>query len=431
MPNNQPVTKPDSEPSKASAKQPSSPRRNPDHRLSREELSRHEREVRATRMIFAGMGALFVVIVSILGFGWWREYVARASDPVATVAGKTITLDSYARMLDFRRKSVEQQMQYMQAQLQSLGSGSGDQSLTDLFRQQIQQLQFQIVLLPDQTLNEMIDEQLVRQEAARRGIMVSAQDIDNEIKSIANGQVSPATEPTPPASPSGADQATPGAEATPAPGTAATPAPTTDTGQSTPPTPAPTVDVQSWVKNYVSVAGITEADLRSMVEYQLLYQKLSDAMGAEVPTSAEQVHARHILVATEDKAKQIEDQLKNGAKFEDLAKADSTDTGTKDKGGDLGWFPRGQMVPEFDNVAFKLQPGQISDPVKTTYGYHIIQVLEKDPNRPLDPQALEQEKAQALPNWLSKVDTADSVKRSLSDADKQWVYKRIKWSPPA
>lgn len=102
----------------------------------------------------------------------------------------------------------------------------------------------------------------------------------------------------------------------------------------------------------------------------------------------EQVHARHILLKTgegkDDAAvlKQAQDlvaKIRGGAKFEDVAKEYSEDPGSKENGGDLGFFGRGQMVPEFEKAAFELQPNQISDPVKTQFGYHIIQSLGKQP----------------------------------------------------
>ena len=105
----------------------------------------------------------------------------------------------------------------------------------------------------------------------------------------------------------------------------------------------------------------------------------------EVPS---QVHVQHILFKTvgqtdalvEETRKKAEDvlkQAKKGAKFDELAKKYSEDPGSKDKGGDLGWIRQGQTVPEFEKTAFSLAPGQISDLVRTQYGFHIIKVLEK------------------------------------------------------
>jgi peptidyl-prolyl cis-trans isomerase C len=90
----------------------------------------------------------------------------------------------------------------------------------------------------------------------------------------------------------------------------------------------------------------------------------------------QEVHARHILVETEDEAKAIEAELKKGADFAELAKKKSKDPGAAD-GGDLGFFTKDQMVPEFSAVAFALEPGKISDPVKSQFGWHVIKVEEK------------------------------------------------------
>src|SRR5829696_7345586 len=89
-----------------------------------------------------------------------------------------------------------------------------------------------------------------------------------------------------------------------------------------------------------------------------------------------EVHARHILVETEDEAKASAAELKKGGDFAELAKKKSKDPGAAD-GGDLGFFTKDQMVPEFSAVAFTLEPGKISDPVKSQFGWHIIKVEEK------------------------------------------------------
>ncbi len=89
-----------------------------------------------------------------------------------------------------------------------------------------------------------------------------------------------------------------------------------------------------------------------------------------------EVHARHILVKTEEEAKAVAEELKKGGDFGEIAKAKSQDSSAAE-GGDLGYFSQDQMVPEFAEVAFKLDKGQISDPVKTQFGWHIIKVEDK------------------------------------------------------
>src|SRR6185369_3604007 len=102
-----------------------------------------------------------------------------------------------------------------------------------------------------------------------------------------------------------------------------------------------------------------------------VYEEASKQISGE-----QEVHARHILVETEDEAKAIEEELKKGADFAELAKKKSKDPGSSD-GGDLGFFTKEQMVPEFSTVAFTLEPGKISDPVKSQFGWHVIKVEEK------------------------------------------------------
>jgi peptidyl-prolyl cis-trans isomerase C len=129
----------------------------------------------------------------------------------------------------------------------------------------------------------------------------------------------------------------------------------------------------------------------------------------------QEVHARHILVETEDQAKKVEEDLKKGADFAELAKKESKDPGASD-GGDLGFFTKDQMVPEFSAVAFALEPGKISDPVKTQFGWHVIKVEEKRTRKAPDFEQVKPQietyvvrKAQA--DYVAKLRTAAKVER--------------------
>ena len=97
----------------------------------------------------------------------------------------------------------------------------------------------------------------------------------------------------------------------------------------------------------------------------------------EYEKQKEEVHAAHILMETKEQADAIYQQLKSGADFTQLAKEKSIDPSAKNNGGDLGFFSRGKMIPEFQDVAFKLKPGEISRPVQTQYGWHVIKLMEK------------------------------------------------------
>jgi peptidyl-prolyl cis-trans isomerase C len=125
-----------------------------------------------------------------------------------------------------------------------------------------------------------------------------------------------------------------------------------------------------------------------------------DAQYAGKP-GQEEVHARHILVDSEAKAQDIIKQLEAGAKFEDLAKkyGDPKDAATQ-QGGDLGFFKKGDMLPEFSDVAFKLKPQEYTKtPVHTRYGWHVIQVLE---TRVAPPPAYDQVKSEIRQQLLQK-----------------------------
>ncbi|PSL45162.1 peptidylprolyl isomerase/foldase protein PrsA [Salsuginibacillus halophilus] len=90
----------------------------------------------------------------------------------------------------------------------------------------------------------------------------------------------------------------------------------------------------------------------------------------------EEVHARHILVADEETAEEVLQELEDGGDFEELAEIHSEDPGSNEEGGDLGFFNRGTMVEPFEEEAFTLEPGEVSEPVETDHGYHIIEVLD-------------------------------------------------------
>ncbi|MCB0061770.1 MAG: peptidylprolyl isomerase [Caldilineaceae bacterium] len=110
-------------------------------------------------------------------------------------------------------------------------------------------------------------------------------------------------------------------------------------------------------------------------------------------------------------AEEIRQRLLAGEDFATLAQEYSDDTGSGAQGGDLDWFGRGAMVPPFEEAAFSLDVGEISEPIKSQFGYHIIEVLERDENRPKDESTLEQERTQAFQDWLQEQETAATIER--------------------
>ncbi len=143
--------------------------------------------------------------------------------------------------------------------------------------------------------------------------------------------------------------------------------------------------------------GYTEESLRRAVSRSLAAAWQRDQILAAVPTSAEQIHARQILVLNKETADSVYNNLQSGADFATLAKQYDAATG-----GDLGWFPRGYLLqPAVEEAAFALQPGQYSPVVQSEIGYHIVEVIERE-ERPLAPDALQALQRNAITDWLNQ-----------------------------
>jgi peptidyl-prolyl cis-trans isomerase C len=135
----------------------------------------------------------------------------------------------------------------------------------------------------------------------------------------------------------------------------------------------------AFLRNKLLMGFELQEETKSALTDEALRQTYDDAVKSA--SGQEEVRARHILVDNEDEAKAIVDQIKAGGDFAEIAKEKSKDPGAAE-GGDLGYFTKDQMVPEFAEVAFKMYPGQLSNPVKTQFGWHIIKVEDKRIKQP-------------------------------------------------
>lgn len=129
------------------------------------------------------------------------------------------------------------------------------------------------------------------------------------------------------------------------------------------------------LQKQVVMQTYVENKSKNMVNDQQLKAAYAEKVAAM--KDQEEVRARHILLASEDEAKEIHKQLKKGGDFEKIAKEKSTDKGSGAQGGDLGYFTKDRMIPEFADAAFKLKAGELSDPVKSSFGWHVIRVEDK------------------------------------------------------
>jgi peptidyl-prolyl cis-trans isomerase C len=140
----------------------------------------------------------------------------------------------------------------------------------------------------------------------------------------------------------------------------------------------------------------TDASFRLALKREMAAVWMRNQIIASVPSTTEQVHARQILVDSQSEAESVLRQLQAGTPFDTLAYQYDTLTG-----GELGWFPRGYLLqPDVESAAFNLEAGAYSGVISTSNGYHIIEVIEKDAQHTLSPDALLFLQRQALENWL-------------------------------
>jgi peptidyl-prolyl cis-trans isomerase D len=397
--------------------------------VTKKHLARLEREQIQRRYLITGITVALILVVGVIIYGLLDQYVFQKQKAVALVANEKITTGEYQSRVRYARWQLVERFNRTQQLAQMFGGASSANG--NYFTSTLQQIQSQLDDtngLGKSVLDALIDEKVIEQEAAAQGITVDEKEIDAAIQEafgfFANG--TPTAAPTMAVAPTSTLSSTQLAIVTITPTPTLAPTPTqpptatppavepTATQQSTPlPTPtAYTIDgfnkqYQDYVKGMTTVS-FTEPEFRKAFKVSLLREKLLKKLTANTTSSEEQVWARHILVTDEQQAKDLLARLQKGESWDALAKELSKDTSNKDSGGDLGWFSKDKMVPEFADAAFALKVGEISQPVKSSFGYHIIQVLGHE-ERPLDQASFNQKQQKEFSDWLTKAKTEKNV----------------------
>ncbi|HBX70226.1 MAG TPA: hypothetical protein DEH25_12830 [Chloroflexi bacterium] len=389
--------------------------------VSKKHMARQEREALQIRYLTYGSIAILAIVVFLVGYALVSAYIITPNQPVATVNGEKISAKAYQARVKFDRYQLINQMISTANLMQSFGS---DENTLAYFQNSIDQIRNQLTpeIHGQSIIDVMVNDTLIRQEAEKRGITVSDAEIDKFIQDAygfyPDGTPTPAptsaSVPTSTLSPMQMTLVAPAATAVISPTAVFTPtevAPTPTQAPEAVPTevlPTPTAytedlfqeNYQNSLTSYQQTIGLTEEEFRAIVSTEVWRNKLFDEITKDVPKEAQQIWARHILVATEEEAQAAIVRLDAGEDFAALAQELSTDTGSAANGGDLGWFGQGKMVPEFEQAAFALEIGQISAPVASSYGYHIIQVLGKE-IRPLDSATFQQKQQTVFDDWLT------------------------------
>jgi parvulin-like peptidyl-prolyl isomerase len=407
--------------------------------------SRREREQQNTRMLVATLGIVATLTVVSLAGGLIYENIIKPNAVLAKVGNEEITREEYWKY--YTVQLYRQADQYEQFAGQVEGSQRTQfLSFATGFRQQAANV-WGSTEVSEPTITQMVQDQVYLEAAEQMNLDLSDQAVEAyTLQQFAPADVelvTPYPEPTmipqraewatataeaeatqqaELAAQMGTPIATPVSDGTPAAGATpvgatpvgATPAGGTPTG-ATPVASATPVDREAALMDASQSFSRFQDDVfddahMSLDEYNRLVARpllarelVTSAVGAEVPQTAPQVKASHILVGTEDLARELYDRATGGADFEQLARNNSIDQATAATGGDLGWFTEDQMVEPFSEVAFSTEPGTIAEPVQTQFGWHVIKVEDADDDRALTDMQYGQMQQQAVQARLDEM----------------------------
>lgn len=411
---------------------------------TKKHVARLERERQQTRLVLYIFIGILAAVLLLVGYGFLDVNYLQLNKPVAKVGEVEISARDFEARVRLQRQQLLNNYNMNLQYYQVFGIDT---------TQQLQQIEYYLNtadVLGQSVIDQMVNEELIRQEAAKRGITVSAAELDEFIQAgfeyFPNGTHTPTVTPTqvvlpePPAeafavvtitavasatsqttftptlpptseSAAGIPASTSTLEPAATPTVTFAPTATATTGPTATASPTATPytlegfqsEYDNALKEFMKL-GLAEEDYRKLMEMQTLQDKLMDVIAGEITPMEEQVWARHILVSDSAQALAIIERLKAGEDFGQLAGEFSEDTGSAVAGGDLGWFGKGAMVAEFETAVFALQKsGDFTlEPVQSQFGYHIIQLIAKQ-DRPLTASQYEQARSTAFSEWLTAV----------------------------
>ncbi len=406
--------------------------------LSKKHQDRLHRERRQTRLITIGAIVVLAAVVLTIAYGVLNERYLRWQRTVAIVNSEKISGNDFREFTRYYRNNLVKNAENIFQIASMFGS---DQNALQSFGEQLVSVssELETYRAGNQALDQLIDDRLIRQEAERLGISVSPDEVElamqEALRFYPDGTPTPTqtkevlptstlsaaqmtmVPPTPTVIPtavvtsteaiSAPEAETAGAET---PATEPTVVPTAGiTATETPRPTATPFTLEGYQGAYATVVAglkgieIPEKTLRYVIESGLYQKKVMDAVIGEVTCQDEQVWAQHILVEDETTANDVLDRLAAGEDWASLAAELSTDTSNKDQSGDLGWFSRAKMVKEFEDAAFALtEVGQVSEPVQTQFGWHVIRLLGHE-ERPLAASDCSQLPNQKFQEWITQL----------------------------
>jgi hypothetical protein len=411
-------------------------------------MPRREIQARRQRMVRWGVAAAGLLALIVLAGGLLYEYVYKPNQTLATVGAVSISRQDY-----WKSRAIglyEQALQY-QDFAQFVGPDQQGQYLA-LAQQSLAQLPtvWGSTNVDPASLQKLVDDQIYLQGMDNLGLDMS----EDEIRTFALNRFAPpgapliAPSPTATLTAERAAMATSTAAAlfatplaspvtatpvagTPVAGSPSLATPVVGTPVATPLAIAPTAPAATpnpvearataeagfaqFADQVFPLAHLSQEDYERLVAAPALArQKVGDALAATVGQSAPQVRAAHILLPTREEAGAARTRVTEGGEdFATVARELSTDEASAANGGELGWFTREEMVAPFAEAAFALEPGAISEPVESEFGWHVIQVQERDPERPLTDLQINRLQQTAEERWLAEQRAGLSVTSTL------------------
>lgn len=355
-------------------------------RITPKEVRRRRASSKRERRLLVGAGVVVAAALLILAFGFYRERVTASRAPVAVVNGQAVLLQDYQARVRYERFSL----------LSAFGGQIELQTLIPFLRDQ----------LPAALLDTMIEGVFVEQYADERGITVT----DAEVQAAIEEQLgfTGGSEPTP------AAERTVEADAVAEETEPAAPSMTREEFEQVYEQYAVTVETQ---------AGVAEQAFRDIVRTRVLRDKVRDAVTQDVPAAAPQIQHRRILVETEEEAQTARQRLVDGEDFATVAGEVSQETATDASGGEAVWSRQSDLPAAIREAAANLSVGQISEPVEATNGFYIVEVLDRQQDRPLTPAQLQQAQDERFRQWLSE-------QSATADIERLWTPDDVPPLPP-
>jgi hypothetical protein len=360
---------------------------------TKKQIAFSRKESRQNRIILICVGILAAAIVLVLAVGVIQELMLKPSEPVAMVNGVKLPTDDYQDLLTYNRYNQYVNISNLQNSLDDLNaSPEENEFLISFYEQQLGQLQSSIALLPQTSLDQLIEDELVRQKADTEGLSASLDEAKETIYEDLRLALSPAPQ-----------------------------EPLTSTEQLPTPTPIPQKEIDEFYNTILDNMNLSDKSLLKIVQRSLLRGKVQDLLASEVPTTGLVVNLHLISTETEDEALAAEERIDGGEDFAIVAQEVSTDTISAEAGGDLGWVTPDQLSGRYGegvgNASLSTAVGEMAV-VESNGMYYVVLVVDRDENGPLPPEVLTAQQSSALSDWLAERQASPDVEiERLLEAD--------------